>query len=289
MGMKDDARAAGLSEEEINGIVDDPNIDKEPAAETKAEPEAKAEAKAEPAAGPEITDPPVTDPEVTDPEAKDEPAPKFVPQYDTSTPEGIDARIAAIKAEQAAIRKKIWTGDGVTADEWAATEERLASEREELQQRKMEAKFAQSFNEQTFRQAFAVEQKVFFREAKREGIDYTDPALRKRFDVAFKAIAEHPDNANRGIDDAQATFAEAHAMVKFLTGWKAPAPALVETKPKAPTARDVPQTLAAIPAAAPQSMEDETMVKLATLVGEERERFMASLPAKEVERLLRAS
>jgi hypothetical protein len=223
----------------------------------------------------------------------------FVPTYDTSTPEGLDARLTAIqteqatiKAEQKALKVKFGTGD-MTPQEWADQDEALQDKRDALAHEathwvgvKTRAEMVAQQNQQTMTQAIDSERKAFFRDAKKEGIDYSDAKLRTKLDIAFNAIANHPDNASRTVNDAYDTFVEAHQLVKAQIGWKAPAPAAVPT-PKANAPRNAPQTLANIPAAAAADTGDDTLAKFNALQGEDAERYLASLPKKEVERMLK--
>jgi hypothetical protein len=120
-------------------------------------------------------------------------------------------------------------------------------------------------------------------EAARKGIDYkTDAKAQAEFDMMFGAVKANPDNA--GLTAAQ-LVAEAHKAVCALRGI-ATAPAAKTPKPAA-AARDVPVTLAGLPAAASNVVQDDLIAQFSQLSGDAAERFMASLPANQVDKLMR--
>lgn len=300
MSTAEAARKAGMSEHEITDMEA-----REAAARMTDEGEAKAKADADAAALAAVVNEGgeaaaevdaaaagAAATEETPGAAVDEPAEAratpFVPTYNVATPEGMAERLIAIKTELRDLKKKGINAE-ITADEWVDAEERLLEERETLTRTQAKAEYAREHSAQTTAQAIEHERKAFMRDAKKEGIDYADPKMRQRLDIAFSVIATHPDNANRTVTDAYDTFQEAHEIVKAQIKWKPAAPTVVKTTPTAAAPRDVPRTLATMPAAAPAALEDDVVSKLSTLVGEDREKYMASLPKKEVERLMKMS
>ena len=126
-------------------------------------------------------------------------------------------------------------------------------------------------------------------------IDYSaDTKAAKQFDTFLTMLQADPDNA--ALTPAALTV-QAHKSVLALRGIADKAPTTTTAPTAAPAAapapparRDVPTaTLAGLPNAAPTGMEDEALMKFATLEGEDAEDYLASLPQREQDRILRAS
>lgn len=117
-----------------------------------------------------------------------------------------------------------------------------------------------------------------------KSIDYpNDQLAQAQFDAIMTQVRATEAGAKLSVREL---VDQTHAAVLAIRGVKpaassAPAPA---AKREAPTP---PVTLAAVPSAAPVHTMDDVMARFKTLQGDEAEAFMASLPPREQQRLLK--
>jgi hypothetical protein len=360
MSLVDQAKAAGLSEPEIEALATaeaDQRMDAEdlrsiadtesgadggkpsaeggdaPAGDTPAGDGKAAEAPAvagEPAAGDEPgggDDPNAAaaagaaDDDKGKPASEDEPKaePKaettrdrpFAPRLTAQQPADSADRLKAISGERAQALNQLVSGE-LTPEEYADIDDRLTGEREVIIAGRTKAQLTAEHNEQIQQSLVEYELNRFLREAK--GIDYADPEDRARFNRALDLVANDPSNADKTFDQIEDLFKDAHAMVCALKGvapkvtppaeetpgggtketptaaQSAAQAAGREAAPAAATpakARDVPNTIGALPAAAPAELSNDPLEKVATLEGDELERYIASLSKTEHEKLMR--
>jgi len=298
--IADEARAAGLSEDEVAGIsgveddikddaealkavadesvADDAVGDGEKSGESAAEATATDDGKGEAEGAAKAED-----------ETPSRQTP-FAPQFVAGSVEAIDARLWEIKAEQRKINISAFSGEA-SPDDVADQLESLQAEREYLVANRTASQVTASHNAQQTQQYIEHERGAFFREANRDGIDYRgNNILRAAFDAAWLEIVNDPKNVSRGLDAAYDSFVEAHAKVRSELGLKPPAPALVPAaKPAVAAAREVPKTLAGLPAAGAQELKDDTYERLKAMSGEDLELELAKLPKGELDRIMRLS
>lgn len=326
MSLIDDAKKAGLTEEEIEALRTaeaDMEPDNEalraiagaeeesaaaPAADGAAPAPDKggeaepAQAAAEPgAAADDGAAAPASDAQ-TEPEPASERDRPHLQTYHADKVEDIDAQLKAIASEKATALKKLADGE-IEATEYADIEHRLSTQQSDLVSKKTRAELSVEFNEQAQRSLLQHERSRFLRAAqKADGVDYKDAKLAATFDRALALVCSDPEFAGRGYDEIDTLFDRAHTMVMAMIGHKKPeAPArpageaqsqqlgsrATAAQQRPEKPREVPSTLSGLPTAAPATVEDATMEKIRTLEGDDLERFIAGLPKGEHERLLR--
>ena len=208
-------------------------------------------------------------------------------------PADYKAERQALRTEKAEIEAK-W-GEGDLSDaERAAALVALDDKIDDLLIAHTRAETLRTANQQAADQAMTDAVVLVLKSAKAAGtIDYgADNKAAKQFDIFLSMLQADPDNAE--LTPAALTV-QAHKSVMALRGIAPPAAAAAPTAAPAAAAaplarRNVPTaTLAGLPNAAPTGMEDEALMKLATLEGEDAEDYMNSLPQREQDRILRAA
>ncbi len=195
--------------------------------------------------------------------------------------------------ERAAIERKWAAGEEGCTDEWRAQElERIEAARDDLLIRHTRAETLREQNEQAaarskeaYDNAINAEVRRLLEASKKEGaaVAYAaDPKAQQQFDLALKMIEADPDAAS--LTPAQ-RVADAHRLVLARRGIAAPAPAPAPAP--AAARREVPVTLSGLPNAGREVQGNDILAELNTLSGEDYEMKLASLPAAQVERLLR--
>lgn len=291
MNLAEQAKKAGMSEEEIQTLRDgeaELSGKTEAAAEEPAPVvEAAAAAAEEPAATPKAEEPATPAAEVVAEAATEVETPVAESMPVPAVPENADARLTEIRSELKAARAKAFSGE-MTPDEYSDLEDKLSAERESIVEAKRSAEQAHRYNEQRQAEFIADTRAASFKEFKAEGVDYSDKAMRAKFDRALSVLVADPEYASKPLAEIGAVYAEAHKMVKALIGFQpktAAKPVVAAAVPR--EAPKVPTTLAGLPAAAPASVQDETMQKLHTLDGEDLEKFYAGLSKTEAARILK--
>jgi len=231
-------------------------------------------------------------------------------------------RLGAITKEKAELAKKLVAGN-ITAEDFADAETKLLDERDAIKRAIAKQQDTAEFNAQMQQNLFAHERASFIKRMVKEGtVDYTDKKNVAMLDRTINVLLEDPEFSDKGMDALGDLLDEAHTLVLARLGKAKPAAKeeVVDGKDKGgkPVAKAgeivkdgkevklVPKdkqkdadgkakertenrTLAGAPAAAAADLQDETMEKLKGLQGPDLERAMASLPKKEIERLMRKS
>lgn len=220
----------------------------------------------------------------------------FVPTFQGRAPENYAQHRQELLAKKAEAFQKLMDGE-IDAKEYVEIETEVQTQLDDLQAARIRAETLNEANTQT---QLAIQQREIQRiikSAKAAGeLDYVaDQDAQIQFDAVLAALQASP--ANAGKDFAELAD-QAHRAVLAMRGIgkaeapaptpapapAAPAPAAAQKQPELP-----PRTLAGLPTAGHASIGDDIAAKLATLQGEDAERFIASLPPAQVERLLRAS
>lgn len=289
MTLAEQAKKAGMSEDEIQTLAEG---EAELSGQTVAEPSADApvvEAVADVPATPESGG--AEAPAVDDPENPDAAA-ELVADAPVETmpvptiPENADARLVEIRSELKAARTNAFSGE-MTPEEYSDLEDKLSAERDVILDARRSADYAQRYNQQRQAEYVTDTRTGAFKEFKAEGVDYATKDLRAKFDRAFGVLMSDPEFADKPLTELGSVYAEAHKMVKAMIGFQPKAPAKPAVAAAPVTPRQAPVTLGGLPAAAPASVQDETLQKMNQLNGEDLERFYASLPKAEVTRLMK--
>lgn len=251
----------------------------EEAATVAATAEADAAAAAAAADGGE---PSADKPDGTEPKAAE--SAEFTPKFTADMPEGAADRLLEIQTEKDSLVDRFNDGE-IDMPTLMAGMSRLDDERVTLVVAQENAKFAELQNNSMRTQRWAWEQERFFGNDK-NAATYADPVMVAALDSQVKILANDPANASR---KASWFLEEADRLVRArFTGAATPAtptpPAAAVREPQ-PTVR----TLAGLPAAAPAPVGDDVMGKISLLEGEDLEKFMAKMPAADVDKLLRAA
>lgn len=218
----------------------------------------------------------------------------FAPTFQGKAPDNYAQVRQELLAKKAEAFKKLMDGE-MEADDYAQLEAEVLTQLDDLNAARIRAETLNEANQQT---QLALQQREISRiikTAKKAGeVDYlADTTAQVQFDAMLSALSAVPANASR---DFAELVDEAHRAVLALRGVtpKAATPSPVAPSPTAPAAAKPPaaaptgpRTLAGLPNAAPAVVADDLEAKLATLEGEDAERFLASLPPQQVERLLR--
>lgn len=226
----------------------------------------------------------------------DEPAPP-APAPAPLKVEAIDyeAERKKLSDERREVERKWAAGEEGCTDEWRATElERIESAKDDLLVRHTRAvtlreqnEQAQQREKQAYEDAINTEVRKLLAASKTQGaaVPYaTDSKAQAQFDHYLRAVEGDPDAASM---TAAERVAEAHRLVLARRGIAAAAPAPSPAPSPAPGRREVPVTLSGLPNAGRETHSADILAELNTLSGEEYEKKLASLPAAQVERLMR--
>lgn len=247
----------------------------EPATEAAAEPEAAAEAV-----------------EAADDRA--EAPPVFVPQF--STEEVPASRLADLRKQGMDLRKR-WSNGELDDEEYNAQAEKLDAERDEAAAAQIRAQLRNEISQETAQQSFAFQRGLFLKTMERtDGVPYvSNEIVRSAFDrelskAGQRAVKDNPDaTAEELFAEADKAVREQFAALGTTFGKKAAATPAAATPAAAAAAapRNVPKTLANLPAAAPIDTGSQAQLsQLATLEGEDFEMAVAKLAPAERRRLM---
>jgi|GEM_PF-1887899 len=253
-------------------------------AEKKPEDEPKPDAKVEDTAKPEADD-----------KQESIPADRTKPLYKS------DAEIADSKAkreeltgEKATALAKLIEGE-ITAAEYSAIDTRVQGEISKLDRAETKAEtkaeVAAEMTQQQLHREWDREVIALTKQAKVEGIDYSDEKLGKEFDTLVRVFGQEAI-ANGMPDDnlvaSKWALAQAHSTMKMRHGIAAqaqPAAAPAEPQSKNEPRHNV-KTLGALPVADSQKVDNDPIARFATLEGEDLERAIAKMSPDEIERML---
>jgi len=208
---------------------------------------------------------------------------EFVPQFDASTPEGIEDQLAALDEQESSLDAKFEDGELDTRGLSKAMRE-ISSKRTELLIEQKQADWAKKQNDSQREQRWKWEQEHFFGN-KKNAATYNDPVMVAALDSQVKILANDPENANR---PASWFLEEADSLVRA----RFSVPAAPTLKAVDTPARKVPptvRTIGDIPAAAPNPTGDDRAEKIGMLEGEELERYVSRMSADDRKKLSRAA
>lgn len=220
-----------------------------------------------------------------------ESAPVFVPQFPAE--EVPASRLADLRKQGIDLRKR-WSNGELDDEEYNAQAEKLDAERDEAAAAQIRAQLRNEISQETAQQSFAFQRNLFLKTMERtDGVPYlSNEIVRSAFDrelskAGKRAVESNPDAT------AEELFAEADKAVREQfaalgsTFGKKPAAASAAATAAAAAPRNVPKTLASMPAAAPIDTGSQAQLsQLATLEGEDFEMAVAKLAPAERRRLM---
>ena len=277
----DDGTPLPGGEPVIQAAAEEPEAEPQAAEEAV---EAAPEADAKPEDAPEDDKPAVVEPdsdvapvEATPPDRATFPLEEGLPRAEPIDTAPIETRRKALATERAEARKKMLDGE-MDADAYAAIEDRVESEREELLVQLVQAKTSQANEQREYTAAC-----VRLAERVKNELDYSkDPKAVKTFDAVYGAMVADPDNARRPF---AAIAKEAHAAVLAMRGVKAavqapapkPAAPVVAAKPTPPARKPEagPVTLRGVPNASQSNTGPGMDEQLSRLHGQDFEAWFA--------------
>lgn len=226
--------------------------------------------------------------------------PVFVPQFGTE--EVSASKLADLRKQSADLRKR-WSNGEIDDEEYNAQAEKLDLERDEAAAANIRAQVRNELAQETLQQSFAFQRGVYLKMIERvDGVPYlSNDMVRSAFDrelakAGQRALKENPEaTAEELFIEADKAVREQFAALGATFGGKKPttaaAPAAAAAAPAAKGApRDVPKTLAGLPAAAPiDTGSHAQLAQLATLEGEDYEMAVAKLAPAERRRLLESA
>lgn len=155
-------------------------------------------------------------------------------------------------------------------------------------------------NEQAAKQTQLQVMAAIASQSKKDGlVDYGTQKAQAQFDAQLQALLADPEMASKPFSEVAE---KAHSIVCMLNGFNAAAPAPAPAaaggaKPGAaapapgakPADREVPRTLAGVPAAAGAPVGSDLLTQYNALSGEDAETFLANLPAAQRANLFRST
>ena len=258
------------------------------ATEEPADPEAIAPAEAVAAA----TDDAATDDAAPEAVERPETAPVFVPQFPAE--EVPASRLADLRKQGQDLRKR-WSNGEMDDEEYNAQAEKLDAERDEAAAAQIRAQLRNEISQETAQQSFVFQRGLFLKTIERtDGVPYvSNEIVRSAFDrelskAGQRAVKDNPDaTAEELFAEADKAVREQFAALGTTFGKKAAAPTAAASAAAAATPRNVPKTLANMPAAAPIDTGSQAQLsQLATLEGEDFEMAVAKLAPAERRRLM---
>jgi hypothetical protein len=239
----------------------------------------------DPDAVPAVAAAAVADPAPVAESAPDTDPVEFVPTFNAPAVEDFDAKIAALVAQDVALREKLANGD---IDITSYTEEntRIIEAKAELRGDQRMAEFAAQQNEANNKARWQWEQERFFEQE--SSALYKDPIMFAALDAAVKAAAHSPANAKRS---SGWFLAQADVQVRKLFGTQgASTPQAPAGKPAMALVKTGPTTLASLPSAElPETGGGDEFARFEKLSGMELERQLSRLTPDEINRYLRAA
>ncbi len=260
------------------------------ATEEPVDPEAIAPAEAVATA----TDDAATDDAAPEAVERPETAPVFVPQFPAE--EVPASRLADLRKQGQDLRKR-WSNGEMDDEEYNAQAEKLDAERDEAAAAQIRAQLRNEISQETAQQSFAFQRGLFLKTMERtDGVPYvSNEIVRSAFDrelskAGQRAVKDNPDaTAEELFAEADKAVREQFAALGTTFGKKAAATPAAATPAAAAAAapRNVPKTLANLPAAAPIDTGSQAQLsQLATLEGEDFEMAVAKLAPAERRRLM---
>lgn len=220
-----------------------------------------------------------------------EAAPVFVPQFPAE--EVPASRLADLRKQGIDLRKR-WSNGEMDDEEYNAQAEKLDAERDEAAAAQIRAQLRNEISQETAQQSFAFQRNLFLKTMERtDGVPYlSNEIVRSAFDrelskAGKRAVESNPDaTAEELFAEADKAVREQFAALGSTFGKKA-APATAAAAAAATAPRNVPKTLASMPAAAPIDTGSQAQLsQLATLEGEDFEMAVAKLAPAERRRLM---
>lgn len=210
----------------------------------------------------------------------------FIPKFDATAPEGYDEQKKAIRDEKQALRSK-WSNGELSDEEWAQQEAALDDRYEALRDEYLTAQALKKANEQIQAQQQQETLLKIAADAKKVGIDYSDPGIGSLYDNRLSMVASEDAFKGQPFD---VIAREANRRVLELFG-KTTAPQQEQPKPKgAPNRPQLPPTLANMPAAAAQPVGSDLSDQLDAIDDPDiLEAKWASLPASQRSSMLRST
>lgn len=222
-----------------------------------------------------------------------EAAPVFVPQFPAE--EVPASRLADLRKQGIDLRKR-WANGEMDDEEYNAQAEKLDAERDEAAAAQIRAQLRNEISQETAQQSFAFQRGLFLKTMERtDGVPYvSNEIVRSAFDRELSKAGKRAIDAGNGdVVSAEELFAEADKAVReqfaaLGTTFGKRVPAAAATPAAAAAApRNVPKTLASMPAAAPIDTGSRAQLsQLATLEGEDFEMAVAKLAPAERRRLM---
>lgn len=263
----------------------DTTTDDAPAGEAGTpEEQAAAEAAAAAAAKTDDLDP-LDLADIANPPAGEQPT-----RYDAAVPTDYKEQRTKLLGEKATAMKQLMDGE-IEAEAYAAIEDRITGQLDDLTAQRIRAETLQEANVQNQATYNAREVKKLIARTKDEINYQTDSAAPKEFDRALGLLLADPENAGR---DYAEVLNDAHRMVMAMRGLKAkPAPAVVDPdaakaaadanrKPGGPA----PTTLRNLPSASVSNTGGGVIEQMAHLKGPEYQAAFAKLTPQQRATLL---
>ena len=257
---------------------------------------------------------PAADPVAAAPAPADEPAPApdgegsdtdlnaepARPTYEAPAARDFSAELKAVRDDQSALTKK-WSDGEITDDEYNAQRADLEDKRDSVLTAKVQAETIDTLNRQAKLQSQQQVLASIISASKAAGqIDYSEAKNATAFDKMLAAVSSDPENEGLGFAElAQKTHTalcavrgiSAAAPARSPSPAPAPAPAAgPAAAPAAPSMRNIPPTLGALPSAGTVPIHNEAATTIAGMDDpDQAEAALAAMPVSQRTELLRST
>lgn len=203
-------------------------------------------------------------------------------------PKDFKAERQALRDKKADVEKQ-WAEAQITDEQRTQALQEIDDQIDDLLIAHTRAETLRNYNAQQAEAQMNAAVTSVLKQAKAAGsIDYAkDQKAAVQFDQFLSAHIADPDNAGKSA--AELTSLAHKSVLAYRGIVEKPANPEGSTQNTQPTRRDIPPSLGGVPSAAPTLMENDALAKFQTLSGDDAEDYLASLPAAEQARILRAA
>lgn len=226
-------------------------------------------------------------------EESDEPAAELQADrtFKAEAPADAAEQRKTLRAEDAAAFKQLMEGE-IEPEAYAAIKDRVNDELEALTRAEVTADVSSRIAAQSLANDWKKAVNEAVATAKKDGIDYMGKQQLADFDSLLKLYSKNAADNGMKDDNLEASMwalEEANKMMRKIHGVAKPAAPAVKTEEKPAAQRHNLPNIGKLPAADRAPINDDIMSKIATLDGEDLEKYMATLSSKEIDRIMASS
>lgn len=211
------------------------------------------------------------------------------PLYKVDAPANSDATRAELSTKKAEALQKLLDGE-MTAAEYSTVDSEVTSQLNAIDRAEIKAEVSQDMTQQQLLREWDREIKGVITAAKADGLDYkSKPELMDEFDTLIRVFSQEASQkgmSDEGLGASKWALAQANSIMKTRHGIIAKTAAQVVAPAKSAGPRHELQTLSGLPNADRANVDNDTISRLGSLVGDDLEKAMASMSKADIEKLM---